>query len=347
MAALDTFIGLRNYVKGKISDYELEESDDLISSVSERQNRGQSEVSVEFDSEEDFLRAIGIHDDDIWFYRVINSSYSDYEFIDWYTAKDDFENGYGVYYELDDDNIEKLSKISKMILPMKVDFGDINFKTKLSEKLLTNFKSEIEDIIGDYHYRRNNDASDSAREITRKELSNYISELGFKLYEDGFTTTVGNLIMLYLKENKIHLTLKELLGSIVETSNPPSGWSEDPYEFLNYGDFDKGSFNSYTSRRLDYILEKLEDVADSEGFSVKDFTEMTGRITKKFEIGRYYNLPKDPKKDVRFKVEGFDFPNFKIVVTLQKGFKQKKLSLTEDNFYNLLYQPTLFNLEEI
>jgi hypothetical protein len=345
MAALDTFIALRNYVKGKISDYELEESDDLISSVRERQNKGQSEVRVEYNSSEDFLKKIGINDDDIWFYRAINSSYSDYEFMDWYSAKDDFENGYGVYYVLDDDNIEKLSKISKMILPMKVDFDDENFKTKLSEKLLTNFKSETEDIISDYQYRRNDDALENARRIVEKELNEFIKELGFEIYGDGFKTTVGNLVMLYLKENKIHLTLEELLGSIVETANPPSGWAEDPYHFFDYENFDKDMFNNYTSGKLDDILEKLSDMADSDGFSVKDFTVMIDRITKRFKIGRYYNLPKDTKKDVRFKIEGFEFP--KVVITLQKGLKQKKLSLTEDNFYNLLYQPTLFNLEEI
>jgi hypothetical protein len=151
--------------------------------------------------------------------------------------------------------------------------------------------------------------------------------------------------MLYLKENKIHLTLEELLGSIVEIDNPPGGWSEDSYQFIDYQNFDKEMFNSYTSGKLDDILEKLSDMADSEGFSVKDFIGMTDRITKKFEIGKYYNLPKDPKKDVRFKIEGFEFP--KVIITLQKNLRQKTLSLTEDNFYNLLYQPTLFNLEEI
>jgi hypothetical protein len=37
----------------------------------------------------------------------------------------------------------------------------------------------------------------------------------------------------------------------------------------------------------------------------------------------------------------------KVVVYLQKGLKAKTLKLSEENFYNLLYQPTLFNLDEI
>ena len=82
MAALDTFIALRNYVKGKISSYELEDADELFSEVREdRQNRGQSKISIEFDTEEEFLRHMGIGDDDNWFYRVVNSPYTNYEFF--------------------------------------------------------------------------------------------------------------------------------------------------------------------------------------------------------------------------------------------------------------------------
>jgi uncharacterized FlgJ-related protein len=116
---------------------------------------------------------------------------------------------------------------------------------------------------------------------------------------------------------------------------------------MNGEEFDRSSFNSYVSGKLDDILEKIEDGADSSGVSLTDFTEMTDRITKKFKQDTYYVLPKDAKKETRFKIEGFEFPNLKVVVNLQKGLKQKKVKLSEDNFYNLLYQPTLFNLDEI
>jgi hypothetical protein len=74
---------------------------------------------------------------------------------------------------------------------------------------------------------------------------------------------------------------------------------------------------------------------------------MTARIEKKFKTGEWYFLPKDKTKQTRFKVEGFEFPNMKISVLLQKGLKQKIVSLSEQNFYNLLYQPSLFSLDEI
>ena len=108
--------------------------------------------------------------------------------------------------------------------------------------------------------------------------------------------------------------------------------------------FNSNSFNDYVERKLNEILEKIEDGADDD-FNVKDYLDMVDRISKKFEVGRWHNLPK--KKDVRFYVENFEMNPNKVVVKLSKAFKQRKLNLTEENFYHLLYQPTLFNLEEI
>lgn len=348
MAVLDTFIALRNYVRGKIDGYELEDADELFSDVRENyQNRGQSKITVEFDSEEKFLEAMGLSDDDNWFYRVINSPYSDYEFMDWYSAKEDFENGWGLYYVLNDENKEKLEQISRIILPIKFDLDSEQFRNQLSEKLLTNFRSETEDIISDYQTERNYEGRANARDAVNKEFDDFLDQLGFESYGDGFKTTVANLMMLYLRENKIHLNLEDLLDDIVRNVTSPGGWAEDPYTFMNDDNFDKDSFNNYTSKKLDDILEKLEDGSTDEGVTVQDFTAMTDRIAKKFEQDKYYNLPKDAKKETRFKIEGFEYPGMKVVVILQKGFKQKKVKLSEDNFYNLLYQPTLFNLDEI
>lgn len=348
MAVLDTFIALRNYVRGKINAYELEEADELFSDVREdRQNRGQSKITVEFDSEEKFLETMGLSDDDNWFYRAINSPYSDYEFMDWYSAKEDFENGWGLYYVLNDENKEKLEQISRIILPIKFDLDSEQFRNQLSEKLLTNFRSETEDIISDFQTERNYEARANARDSVNKEFDDFLDQLGFESYGDGFRTTVANLMMLYLKENKIHLSLEDLIDDIVRNVTSPGGWAEDTYQYMNDDNFDRDSFNNYTSKKLDDILEKLEDGGTDEGVTVQDFTAMTDRITKKFEQDRYYNLPKDAKKETRFKIEGFEYPGMKVVVILQKGFKQKKVKLSEDNFYNLLYQPTLFNLDEI
>ena len=73
---------------------------------------------------------------------------------------------------------------------------------------------------------------------------------------------------------------------------------------------------------------------------------MVDRIVKKYGSEKWHNLPKKPK-EVRFKVTGFDKNPNKIEVKLQKGLKERSLKLSEENFYNLLYQPTLFNFDDI
>lgn len=348
MAALDTFIALRDYVKGKIDDYDLRESDELISQVRENsQNRGQSIIYLGFDNEETLLRSIGLSDDDVWFYRVITSPYSDYEFYDYYTIKQDFEEGYGVYYVLDDENIEKLKQIGKLLLPIKVDLEDSDYRIKLSEKLLTNFKGETEDILHDYASEKNYEMRSSAEENITKDLNDFLEKFGMEIYGDDIKTTVANLIMLYIKENSIHLSLTELFEKLFGSDYSIGGWLDNEYEYHDSKKFDSKSFNSYVGGKLDEILEKIEDSENLDGVTIQDYTEMTDRILKKFELEKYYNLPKDLKKETRFKIEGFEYPNMKVVVNLQKGLKQKKIKVSEENFYNLLYQPSLFDLEEI
>jgi hypothetical protein len=147
--------------------------------------------------------------------------------------------------------------------------------------------------------------------------------------------------------NAIHVPLKKLLENLFESDKQHFGWNDDIYEYANDNDFDSVSFNKYAGRILDNILDRIVDAGEELGVDINDFTSMTARIEKKFKTGGWYILPKDTTKQTRFKVEGFEFPNMKISVSLQKGLKQKTVSLSEQNFYNLLYQPSLFSLDEI
>ena len=166
-------------------------------------------------------------------------------------------------------------------------------------------------------------------------------------YSEGFRITVADLLVLYLNENAIHLPLKELLERVFRRRESPGGWQEDFYAYEDPDDFDSVSFNRTANRFFSDILETIEEEGEEEGVSFKDFTDMTSRILKKFRQEEYYFLPKDAKKETRFKIEGFKFPEMKVVVTLSKGLKQTTITVSEQNFYNLLYQPSLFSLDEI
>lgn len=348
MASFDTFMALRDFVKGKISRYELEDSDSDIYHVSvDNSNRGLSVVKLRFNDDK-FWKSVGLHEDDIWFMGMINSNYSGYEFMDWYSVKDEFVNGYTVFGELNEDNIEKLKLISRLIYPKKFDLENEQFRVDFANKLINTFKVEIEDILSDYLSEKNSEMTQVAQESIEKELNDYFKEAGFTyVSDDEFTTTVGNLVMWYIRENSLQLPIEELLPKIFASNKiNVGGWQEDTYEYQDAEKFDSVSFNLSVERNLDKIIEKIEDGSLSDGeFNMQDYLGMVDRISKKFEIGKRYDLPK--KKDVRFYIENFEMNPNKIVVKLSKGMKQTILKLTEENFYHLLYQPTLFNLEEI
>lgn len=344
----ETFRSLRNYAKRKITKDELLGSDKLFSYMREdRSTPGQSVIDVEFNSQQDFLETLGMRDDDVWFYQMVNSPYSEYEFMDHYSAVEDFMGGYGFYYTLDEENKELLSEISKAILPMKVNFEDDEYRKELSEKLMENFGKQIKYVIEDYVYERNHSYKTSLEREINKEMDEYFAELGIDAYSEGFRITVADLIALYIEEGELHISLKELLERIFSRKESPGGWQEDYYAYEDPNDFDSLGFNRTANRFFSDILDTIQEEGEEEGASFKDFTDMTYRILKKFKQEEYYFLPKDPKRETRFKIEGFKFPEMKVGVTLSKGLKQKTILVSEQNFYNLLYQPSLFSLDEI
>lgn len=346
MASYDTFMALRDYVKGKIQKGELEDSDPDIYHVREdRSNLGQSVIKLGFNDDK-FWKNVGLHEDDVWFMKMINSHYSDYEFMDSYSVKEDFSNGYTIFYELNEDNIEKLKLISRYIFPKKFDLENEEFRSDFAEKLLTSFKKQTEDILDDYHTEKNREMTHVAQESIKKELDNYFNEFGFTyIPDDEFTTTVANLMMWYIRENAVHEPIEKLLPKIFSSSKiSVGGWQENSYEYQDSKEFDSVSFNNYVERKLDEIIEKIEEGYDGD-FKIQDYLDMVQRVSKKFEVGKWHNLPK--KKDVRFYIENFEMNPNKVVVKLSRALQQRELKLSEENFYHLLYQPTLFNLEEI
>lgn len=348
MATYDTFMALRDFVKGKISKYDLQDSDPSITNVKEnKSNLGQTKIVLSFPGDDRVFGMMGLSDDDIWFYNMINSYYSEYEFIDYYQVKDDFRDGYIIYGELDEENLEKLKMISQFVYPAKFDLTNESFRKNFSEKLFELFNRETEDILSDYLSEKNSEMSKVADKKVNEDMNRYFKELDFTLSNsETLEIPVANLIMWYIRTNSVHLPLSELLEKVFEENKADTigGWAENSYEYQDDEYFDSESFNSYVGRKLDEILEKIEDGAEGE-FDFREYKEMVERVSKKFEADKWYKLPK--KKDVDFKINGYEMNPNKIVVKLRRGMKARQIKLTEENFYHLLYQPTLFNLEEI
>ena len=334
---------LRDFVRGKVSAGDLEDSDDAILSVREGDPLGQSIITIDFGEDEKVYHAMDLSDDDIWFLNIINSYYSDYDFMDSYQVESDFKDGYNVYGELDKENLEKIKQIASIIIPNKeYQLDNEEYRIELSGKLLNLFNREMDYILGEYHSEKENEMMTTAKETISKEMEDYLESIGFSIKRpyDELNTTPANLLMWGVRLGIQKIDVISLFNRIVQFNGTGrmGSWAENSYEYQDDKNFDSVSFNRQTGRNLDEILEKLE--SDN---NVQEFLEFRQRIESKYTMNRWYRLPKD--EDIKFKVFGFDRENMKVDVQITANFKgSKSFSLSEEGFQNLLYQPELFDI---
>ena len=332
---------LRDFSRGKASIKELEDSDSSIIEVIPADPLGQSKIIFDFGDDDNFLKMLDLHDDDIWFFNVINSYYSDYEFMDSYTVEEDWKEGYIVYGDMNDENTEKLKQISEVILPSKkFNLNSEEYRQELSSVLLDLFERETDNILSDYFVEKNREMTITARESINKELEKVVEDIGFyfKRKYDEVYTTPANIVMLAAKLGINKIDAMSMIKQLIEIYAGNIGnWAEDQYEYQDYDNFDKDSFNNEVERQLDSIIEKLED-----DVNVTEFLEFRKKILSKYEIGKVYELPKD--KSIKFRIKNFDKDNLQVVVELGGTLGVITRKFNEEQFNNLLYQPELFDL---
>jgi hypothetical protein len=331
----------------------LEASDEFILQVKPERVLGQSRIIFDFGNDERFFKSLDIREDDQWFLNGVTSNYGRFEFMDSYQVEQDFKEGYIVYRELNEENTEKLQKISSVILPDKeFDLEDEEYKQELSEVLLNLFEREMSDILDEFQLLKDNEMTTTATESIDSDFDSFFESIGFDIVRkyDEIGTTVANLVMWSVRLGVPKIDAVSLFNQIVKNVGTGNlgGWSEYSYEFLDDKNFDSETFNNEVSRQFDNILETLEDDDDDEtgGDKLKEFLNFRADALAKFGLNKWYSLPSD--KSVRFKVSGFDRENSKIKIVIEKDDKgSRNLKLSRENFNNLLYQPQLFDLFEV
>jgi hypothetical protein len=342
---------LRAFTRGKVDSRELEDSDDAILTVKLSDPLGQSTIVIDFDEDEKFFKSLDISEDDEWFLKVINSYYSNHEFMDSYQIEEDFKQGYIIYNILNKENKEKLKEIAELILPGdEFNLDNEEYIIKLSETLIDLFNNEMDWIFGDYASEKNSEMLTTARTSIEKEINGFLESIGFTLVRDydRISTTPANLLMWSARLQLAKIDVISLFNQIVEYSGTGrlGGWADNSYEFQDDDNFDSVSFNNSVERQFEKILEKLDEDENSGGEKIKGFLGFRDRIVKKFGLNKWAELPSD--KNVLFKVEGFDRENMKVIILIQKRDKgRRQLKLSEENFKNLLYHPRLFDLFEV
>jgi len=338
---------LREFMRGKIDILELESSDPSIEVKKYNPaSPAQSELKIKFDDDEDFLKTIGLNQDDISFYLQIMNPYNNSEVYDRYTSEDDFIQGYGPWYYFDIDNEEKLEQIGKIIHSAEFDVEDGRSREQFSKKLKNLFPKVFDKIVREYASERNDEMQISAEKMINDELANFGEDLDFRLVDESIITTAVNLFGLYAKLGSLDLPPKKLVEMAFQGLDYDMGrWSENIWELSDDKNFDKEGFNNQVSIDLDNLID---EIYDSDKFpNLEEYFKMVKRISSKFEIGEWFPLPKDKSKLTDVKIEKLEPETNKIIVSIRKGLKKKEVKLSEQNFYNLLYQPELFQFGEL
>ena len=342
---------LRKFIKGEVLPQDLESSDNAILDVKEKKPLGQSIIVIDFGDDDQFFKAIEIGEDDAWFLKAMESSYSGYEFMDSYQVESDFREGYTIYGELDEENNGKLKMIASIIMPEKEFLIDNEeYRIDLSKRLYDLFEKEMDSIISDYHSEKESEMNTTANQTISKNMNDYLESIGFKMYRayNEISTTAANLMMWAARLGTTKTDVISLFKKIVEEvgNGDLGGWAENSYEFQDSDNFDSESFNRQVGREFDNIIEKLEDESTNVGKNMKDFLDFRNRISSKYDLSHWYELPKN--KEIKFRIEGFNKDDMKVIVRIsdpKNGYRN--VTLSEENFNHLLYQPELFKFDEL
>ena len=353
MASIDSFVGLRRYVRGIIDKWELMGIDKTIEEVKEKDDRGLSELMLDLGNDS-ILKLIGLSEDDIWVYNVVTSSYGEaYEVYDSSTIVEDTVSGYGRFWsDLDDDNKKLLLDIAKYISP-GVDLDDEQSRGEFFKFLMEAYPKETNDIINDITNETNNAINNAMSDYVKSEVNSELESLGMTThYGDSIKMTVNQVLAIYVEKDAYHLSIKKLFQSVFDDNRDSSniGNFSDEFYNINYEDkYDISSINRSINWNLEKILDATEDDAIGDRDEIltnnKNYLDMIKSITTYFNINTWYKLPKN--QNYSFRVDGFDRPELKVNVSLRTTDNQKSFKFTVDNFFKLLYQPELFDFKEV
>lgn len=343
-------VGLRNFSKGRISKDDLYRLDDSIDYIDVKEPLGQSVITIKFNDDKELLEDIDMDEQDVWFMQALNS-YNGYEFMDSYQVEQDFKEGYGIYYDLNTENREKLKGIASVLLPNKeFNLEDDKYKLELSEVLLDSFPNEMDYIFGDFSSEKEHEMNTVAKEAIKDEFERPLEESGINLnYDmDEVEITLADLYLGALQLNMFNSEAKEIVSAIMKKTlgSNVGGWYENSYEFQDDSKFDSKSFNNYVATQFKKMEEKLQERSDEE-YTVQDYVDFRNRVMSKFKMKTWYANPKDD--NIIFLIDSFDPGNMRVrlnVKTKDNGlFKQ--LALDEEQFNNFLHQYSLDDYENM
>lgn len=329
---------LQNYVRGNISKYELDESDTFIDYILERYKRHESEVFFNITSDY-FFEKLGYSSDDKHFLEYFNHTH-DFEYRDFNSLEYDFEEGYSMLYEFNNENLDKFKTIVKTFYPYEnfdLDFYNNN-REEINNLLKNTFEEEIDSLLNEYKIYTDDAFYESIKKGLDRDFYSELKEYGIIYSHNGISSKVSELIKNCYYFNYIG-NLEGLFDIMVEklSHNISGDFYDVLYDYYDDTLFDSENYNHSVSNILDDIIEKMDN------HNILEFTMFIKRISDKFKPKIWFKLPKD--ENINFRIEGFNLEDFTIsvIISSKKGITKK--NFYEEDFFNFLYQPELFDLE--
>jgi len=263
------------------------------------------------------------------------------EFFDSYNAYEDWNEGYVISY-FDTENIQKLDEITKYIAP-SLNVNEDEDRKKISKLLNEMFSRDMDSIISDYATEVNSAMLESLREDIKNEYCDILQdEQIFKIdcfYK--YITTVDTLIKLYERLNCKSESLYEMLQKLGHEKYVNGDFAGSIYETDYWKRFDSKSFNYSVGTNLDDILERI---LDSDKFiNITEYRNIMEKLTEKFELNKWFVLPKSKTNYPLIKILGVDPETNYINIQYKKDKDDSvKGSLSMEQLNNLLYHPELF-----
>jgi hypothetical protein len=215
-------------------------------------------------------------------------------------------------------------------------------KTLIFNLLMKEYNSEFDDIIDNYTYEINSTVYNSLKDMVTRdycdlELIGLETISCFYRYKISLDLLIEKFEEYNQTNNSVHELLKVM--SCSENLDGPYDIEEDVYSHVDNQKAVQES-QSYTSGRLEKILQKIED--DNE--DIETYKETMQWVMSKYPFG--VTVPTKWSDEVLITVLGVDKETNKITVnvndTRSSNVKRKVANLTKDELNVLYHQPKLF-----
>ena len=341
--ASETYEFLQNIAKGGEYDRWSYPEHNIISRIVPHKNPQSTEVILTFDNEEDFLKILGIENEDDYYVwkRFMGNYYYGYD-IDDYHARDSWDEGY-LLGDFNEENKQLLSEILRYINPtLRLD--EENY-SKISKYLLSHreYVRYVDEIVYDYAVKEDECKERAVVDVLTKETSRPLDKVGIFEVHHGrtFRTTVGVLLHWYRALKAQDEDLKELLQMLYKKYNNtnPGDWYELEYN-VYCDDFDREGWQQTVNDNLSSLLDKIQE--DYDGYQdLDEYKKLSEYVYKLGGFDRWINIP-EKKVEVRF--TDIDIKTNRLVFIMKKpgGDSQKRSVTNLEDLYTQLYHPELF-----